>query len=102
MRFRLPEPGLARALRRSRSAIRPADAARNRGLSTTWPSLAVRKRATPTSTPILRPVAVDEPGLPEPGVRLEPGIAVLLTAVPLRVPGTLEERGERIPEPAQG
>ena len=57
IRFRLPEPGLARDLRRSRSAITSADAARNRGLSTTSPSLAVRKRATPTSTPTSRPVA---------------------------------------------
>jgi len=50
----------------------------------------------------LGPIAVDEPDLPEPGVRLEPGIARLLAPVPLRVRGTPEERGERIVESAEG
>jgi hypothetical protein len=44
----------------------------------------------------LGPIAVDEPDLLEPGVRLEPGIAGLLVPVP----NSLEERGECIAEPA--
>ena len=55
IRFRLPDPGLARALRRSRSAIATADAAKNRGLATISPSEVVRNRATPRSTPTARP-----------------------------------------------
>ena len=52
----VPRARFCRALRRCRSAITSAEAARNRGLAIS-PSLVVKNRATPTSTPTSRPAA---------------------------------------------